>query len=132
VVSPNVRCLCLECHADRTAEQSGHRKRRRVARDGWSEAQGKSAAIVSLELFIRRCREAQRFFSQNQITDFNENYVRDPAWVEWDNTHGAHAVVVDFGRGLPPMRIPAPNLSRLPRYEDLVAPLLDGKSIAAE
>lgn len=92
---------------------------------------GKSGAIVSLDLFIRRCRAAQRFFSQSQIHNFNEDYVEYPAWVEWDNTHGVHAVLVDFGRGLPPMRIRAPNLSRLPRQEDLVAPLLGGKSMAA-
>ena len=92
---------------------------------------GRSGAIVSLELFIRRCRAAQRFFSQSQIHDFNESYVEDPAWVEWDNAHGAHAVVVDFGLGLPPMRIAAPNLSKLPRYEDLVAPLLGSDKVAA-
>jgi hypothetical protein len=92
---------------------------------------GKSTAIVSLEHFIRRCRAAQRFFSQSQIATFNENYVQDPAWIEWDNSPGAHAVAIDFGRG-PTMRIAAPNLSKLPRYEDLVAPLLGGKSIAAE
>ena len=38
VVSPNIRCLCIECHADRTAEQFGHRQRRHVAVDGWSDA----------------------------------------------------------------------------------------------
>ena len=38
VKSPNVRCLCNECHADRTAEQFGHRKRRHAARDGWPDS----------------------------------------------------------------------------------------------
>ena len=46
VVSPNIRCLCRECHADRTAEQFGHRKRRHVALDGWSDAPG--GAVKSL------------------------------------------------------------------------------------
>lgn len=36
VVSPNVRCLCHECHAKRTAEQFGHRApRKRIGADGW-------------------------------------------------------------------------------------------------
>ncbi len=31
----NIRCLCAECHQDRTAEQFGHRKRVAVGFDGW-------------------------------------------------------------------------------------------------
>ena len=35
-LSPNIRCLCDECHATRTAEQFGHRApKRRVALNGW-------------------------------------------------------------------------------------------------
>jgi 5-methylcytosine-specific restriction protein A len=37
IESPNIRCLCDECHVDRTAEQFGHRKRRRVALNGWDD-----------------------------------------------------------------------------------------------
>ena len=31
----NIRCLCADCHRDRTAEQFGNRKRVRIALDGW-------------------------------------------------------------------------------------------------
>ena len=31
----NIRCLCGDCHSDRTAEQFGHRKRQEVDGDGW-------------------------------------------------------------------------------------------------
>jgi hypothetical protein len=33
----NIRCLCAECHAERTAEQLGYRyrKRIRIGLDGW-------------------------------------------------------------------------------------------------
>ena len=36
IVSPNIRCLCDECHAKRTAEQFGYRApKRHVALNGW-------------------------------------------------------------------------------------------------
>lgn len=31
----NIRCLCADCHRDRTAEQFGHRKVVAVGKDGW-------------------------------------------------------------------------------------------------
>lgn len=31
----NIRCLCADCHRDRTAEQFGHRKRQTIDADGW-------------------------------------------------------------------------------------------------
>jgi 5-methylcytosine-specific restriction protein A len=31
----NIRCLCAECHRDRTAEQFGHRKVVAIGADGW-------------------------------------------------------------------------------------------------
>ena len=35
-VSPNIRCLCAECHDKRTREQFGYRKARpRIGTDGW-------------------------------------------------------------------------------------------------
>src|SRR3954465_13594908 len=34
----NIRCLCHDCHVDRTNEQFGNRMRRpRIAADGWPE-----------------------------------------------------------------------------------------------
>lgn len=33
----NIRCLCRPCHADRTAEQFGFRKKQKVGADGWPE-----------------------------------------------------------------------------------------------
>ena len=80
-----------------TAIKRAREERRLRPADLVTLQKGKSAAIVSLELFIGRCRAAQRFFGQSQIHDFNENCVQDPAWIEWDNSHGAHAV----GRSLP-------------------------------
>src|SRR3546814_14614552 len=31
----NVRCLCPECHLERTREQFGHRARSTIGEDGW-------------------------------------------------------------------------------------------------
>jgi 5-methylcytosine-specific restriction protein A len=31
----NIRCLCSECHAKRTAEQFGHKQRVTIGADGW-------------------------------------------------------------------------------------------------
>lgn len=31
----NIRCLCTECHAKRTAQQFGQRRTVAVAPDGW-------------------------------------------------------------------------------------------------
>lgn len=31
----NIRCLCAECHAKRTAQQFGRRRTVAVAPDGW-------------------------------------------------------------------------------------------------
>jgi 5-methylcytosine-specific restriction protein A len=33
----NIRCLCADCHAIRTAEQFGLRVKRRIGPDGWPE-----------------------------------------------------------------------------------------------
>ena len=33
----NIRCLCAPCHAVRTAEEFGHRIRRKIGPDGWPE-----------------------------------------------------------------------------------------------
>ena len=33
----NIRCLCKPCHAIRTAEQFGHKVKRRIGPDGWPE-----------------------------------------------------------------------------------------------
>jgi 5-methylcytosine-specific restriction protein A len=38
VGSPNIRCLCDDCHRDRTAEQFGHRRKRPVALNGWDDS----------------------------------------------------------------------------------------------
>jgi 5-methylcytosine-specific restriction protein A len=31
----NIRCLCRDCHAARTAEQFGHKARQQIGADGW-------------------------------------------------------------------------------------------------
>ena len=31
----NIRCLCPDCHRDRTAEQFGHRVTKAIGTDGW-------------------------------------------------------------------------------------------------
>ena len=31
----NIRCLCADCHRDRTAEQFGYRKVQQIGIDGW-------------------------------------------------------------------------------------------------
>jgi 5-methylcytosine-specific restriction protein A len=33
----NIRCLCADCHRDRTAEQFGSRKKPKIGNDGWPE-----------------------------------------------------------------------------------------------
>lgn len=31
----NIRCLCADCHAKRTAEQFGHKGKQQIGADGW-------------------------------------------------------------------------------------------------